>query len=192
MFRKMKMFGEMKKGSWGFWMKKVALLVGMVGLLVLTGCPRGVSQEEQDAINLKADECLKEALATHCGLKEGSYEIMLSEFGYWGYPQPIKKYQLRVGEDSYQAVVWCEEPYRTYTNYNSAGFEDMLKEYMKEKPIPRSESIVSAGMLTEIIISASAGALLLDAAGICPPALIKACGMLIQTLEFCLEAIATI
>ncbi|MBR5042339.1 MAG: ComEC/Rec2 family competence protein [Bacteroidales bacterium] len=46
--------------------------------------------------------------------------------------------------------------------------------------------------LTEIIISASAGALLLDAAGICPQALIKACGMLIQTLEFCLEAIATI
>ncbi|MBQ9368603.1 MAG: calcium-translocating P-type ATPase, PMCA-type [Victivallales bacterium] len=34
------------------------------------------------------------------------------------------------------------------------GSEPPLKEYMKEKPIPRSESIVSAGMLTEIIVSA--------------------------------------
>ncbi len=35
------------------------------------------------------------------------------------------------------------------------GSEPPLKEYMKEKPIPRSESIVSAGMLTEIIVSAA-------------------------------------
>ena len=34
------------------------------------------------------------------------------------------------------------------------GSEPPLKEFMKEKPIPRSESIVSAGMLTEIIVSA--------------------------------------
>ncbi len=34
------------------------------------------------------------------------------------------------------------------------GSEPALKEYMKDKPIPRSESIVTKGMLTEIIISA--------------------------------------
>ncbi len=34
------------------------------------------------------------------------------------------------------------------------GSEPPLKEYMNEKPIPRSESIVTAGMLTEIIVSA--------------------------------------
>lgn len=34
------------------------------------------------------------------------------------------------------------------------GSEPALKEYMKDKPIPRSESIVTKGMFTEIIISA--------------------------------------
>ena len=34
------------------------------------------------------------------------------------------------------------------------GSEPPLKEFMNEKPIPRSESIVSAGMMTEVIVSA--------------------------------------
>ena len=46
--------------------------------------------------------------------------------------------------------------------------------------------------LTELIIPLAAGSLLLDAAGICPPVLIRACGMTVQCLEFCLETIASI
>jgi competence protein ComEC len=46
--------------------------------------------------------------------------------------------------------------------------------------------------LTELIIPLAAGSLLLDAAGICPPVLIRACGMMVQCLEFCLETIASI
>ena len=115
------------------WLKRLVLSLGMLGLLMLTGCPRAHSQEEIDAIKKKADECLAEALETHCGLKTGSYEILSSEFDYRGYPQPAKTYQIRVGEENYQAVVFCDGPYETYTNYNSAGFEDVLKEYLKEK-----------------------------------------------------------
>ncbi len=46
--------------------------------------------------------------------------------------------------------------------------------------------------LTELIIPLAAGSLLLDAAGICPPVLIRACGIMVQCLEFCLETIASI
>ena len=46
--------------------------------------------------------------------------------------------------------------------------------------------------LTELIIPLAAGTLLLDAVGICPPVFIKACGLMVQCLEFCLETIASI
>ncbi|MBP5382527.1 MAG: ComEC/Rec2 family competence protein [Bacteroidales bacterium] len=46
--------------------------------------------------------------------------------------------------------------------------------------------------LTGLIIPLAAGSLALDAAGICPPVLIRACGLMVQCLEFCLETIASI
>ena len=46
--------------------------------------------------------------------------------------------------------------------------------------------------ITELVIITAIAALLLQAAGINPQALAAACGTLIQTLEFCLETIATI
>ena len=44
--------------------------------------------------------------------------------------------------------------------------------------------------LTECIIISALACLALGAAGICPPALIRACGTLVQMLEFCLETIS--
>lgn len=44
--------------------------------------------------------------------------------------------------------------------------------------------------LAEAIIVTSLLSLLLNAAGLCPPLLIKACGKLVSVLEFCLETIA--
>ena len=46
--------------------------------------------------------------------------------------------------------------------------------------------------LTELLISGSVAALLLDAAGVCPQWLIAACGKMVQLMEFCLETVASI
>ena len=46
--------------------------------------------------------------------------------------------------------------------------------------------------LTELLISGSVAALLLDAAGLCPQWLITACEKMVQLLEFCLETVASI
>ena len=46
--------------------------------------------------------------------------------------------------------------------------------------------------LTEGIIVTAIISLILEAMGICPPALILACGKMVQLLEFCLEAISSI
>jgi hypothetical protein len=126
---------NMKKGKW---CKRTVLSLWMLGVLLLTGCPRRVTQEEQDAIKKRADESLTQALEENCGLKEGDYEILSGELTYLGYPHPIQTYQIRVGEETYNAVVNCEG-YETYVNYNSEGFEEQLKNYVKEKISEGSE-----------------------------------------------------
>lgn len=46
--------------------------------------------------------------------------------------------------------------------------------------------------LTEGIIISALACLVLQAAGICPPVLVKACGEMVKLLEFCLETIASL
>ncbi|MCH5173073.1 MAG: ComEC/Rec2 family competence protein [Bacteroidales bacterium] len=46
--------------------------------------------------------------------------------------------------------------------------------------------------LTSMIMATALASLALDAAGLCPRALVTLCGTLIQTLEFCLETIASL
>ena len=45
--------------------------------------------------------------------------------------------------------------------------------------------------LAEAVIVTALAALLLTALGICPPALVKTCGSLVQLLEFSLETVAS-
>ena len=61
---------------------------------------------------------------------------------------PIEKWRFNVDQD--MTPEWFDEDRGRYEQ----EFRDAVKEYMKDKPVPRSESIISKEMMTEILVGA--------------------------------------
>ena len=75
----------------------LVLLMATLWLVMLTGCPRRHTEEEERQVLASGQSKLAQALEEHYGLKEGDFQIASSDI-YWqsAYGYEAVKYSMRL------------------------------------------------------------------------------------------------
>ena len=109
------------------------LLMTVLCLVCLTGCPRKLSDQEYQDIRTRADELFSKAMEADLGLHEGDYELIDSDVNAGtNSAQPITTYHFKVGDKTYGAVV-DDKGKAVYSDYYAAQFKEALLSYIIKK-----------------------------------------------------------
>ncbi|MBQ9489993.1 MAG: hypothetical protein IKQ25_09605 [Lachnospiraceae bacterium] len=111
----------------------LVLLMATLWLVMLTGCPRRHTEEEERQVLASGQSKLAQALEEHYGLKEGDFQIASSDI-YWqsAYGYEAVKYSIEAGDKTFRAMVNLDSD-EVFTDYYGKEFKEKLTAYLVEK-----------------------------------------------------------